>query len=267
MGARRRRGPTRKNRAEIELMRAAGRIVALALKRVAAAAAPGVSTKQLDRIAEETIRGEGAEPCFMGQRLGNLVYPATICASINDAVVHGIPSDEVVLHEGDIVGVDVGARLDGYHGDSAITVMIGEVAPEVRRLVEVTQASLMAGIRAARSGNVVGDISRAVQEYVEAQGFSVVLDLVGHGIGREMWEPPNVPNFIRPSHPDHSVALLPGMALAIEPMINAGGSAVRTDRDGWTVRTVDGLPSAHFEHSIAITKGEPIILTQCEEDA
>ncbi|PZN09418.1 type I methionyl aminopeptidase [Thermaerobacter composti] len=239
---------------EIELMREAGRIVAAVLRELASALRPGITTADLDRLAERLIREAGAEPAFKGYQ----GFPASICTSINDEVVHGIPSPRRVIREGDVVSIDVGARYHGYHGDSAATFAVGAVSAEARRLLEVTRRSLEAGIAAARPGHRVGDVGHAVQQVVEAAGFSVVRDYAGHGIGRAMHEDPQVPNYGRPGT---GLRLRPGLVLAIEPMVNAGGPAVRTDPDGWTVRTVDGSLSAHFEHTVLITEGEPEVLT------
>ncbi|ADU52352.1 methionine aminopeptidase, type I [Thermaerobacter marianensis DSM 12885] len=243
-----------KSEREIRLMREAGRIVAAVLRELAAALRPGITTADLDRLAERLIREAGAEPAFKGYQ----GFPASICTSINDEVVHGIPSAHRVIREGDVVSIDVGARYQGYYGDSAATFAVGTVPEEVRRLLEVTRQSLAAGIAAARAGNRLGDIGHAVQQHVEAAGFSVVRDYAGHGIGRAMHEDPQVPNYGRPGT---GLRLRPGLVIAIEPMVNAGGHAVKTDPDGWTVRTVDGSLSAHFEHTVLITGGEPEVLT------
>ncbi|QIA28031.1 type I methionyl aminopeptidase [Thermaerobacter sp. PB12/4term] len=243
-----------KSEREIRYMREAGRVVAAVLRELAAALRPGITTAELDRLAERLIREAGAEPAFKGYQ----GFPASICTSINDEVVHGIPSPHRVIREGDLVSIDVGARYHGYYGDSAATFAVGEVSPEARRLLEVTRESLARGIAAARAGNRLGDIGYAVQEYVEAAGFSVVRDYAGHGIGRAMHEDPQVPNYGRPGT---GLRLRPGLVIAIEPMVNAGGHAVRTDPDGWTVRTADGSLSAHFEHTVLITGGEPEVLT------
>ncbi|EKP94869.1 type I methionyl aminopeptidase [Thermaerobacter subterraneus] len=243
-----------KSEREIRYMREAGRIVAAVLRELAAALRPGITTAELDRLAERLIREAGAEPAFKGYQ----GFPASICTSINDEVVHGIPSPHRVIREGDLVSIDVGARYHGYYGDSAATFAVGEASPEARRLLEVTRESLARGIAAARAGNRLGDIGYAVQEYVEAAGFSVVRDYAGHGIGRAMHEDPQVPNY---GQPGTGLRLRPGLVIAIEPMVNAGGHAVRTDPDGWTVRTADGSLSAHFEHTVLITAGGPEVLT------
>ena len=245
----------RKSVAEIEIMREAGRVSALALRSVGEKVAPGVSTKDLDAYAEEIIRGEGGVPAFLGY--GG--FPATLCTSVNDQVVHGIPSPRVVLREGDVLAVDVGAIVDGYVGDNAATYAVGRIAPELSDLLDITERSLYAAIDAAVVGNRLGDIGHAVQSLAEGAGYGVIRDYVGHGIGRSMHEEPNVPNF---GDPGTGIRLQAGMVLAIEPMINLGTHRVRTLDDGWTVVTLDGKPSAHFEHTVAITDEGPIVLTQ-----
>jgi methionyl aminopeptidase len=243
-----------KSQDEIAVMREAGRVVALAMAEVVAAVRPGVRTKQLDEIAYRVITRQGARPSFLNYR----GYPASVCVSINNEVVHGIPSPRRVLQEGDIVSLDLGALYKGFHGDMAMTVPVGKVAPEVLALLEATKGGLAAGIAAARAGAHVGDISAAIQSYVEARGFSVVRDYVGHGIGRSLHEEPQVPNF---GVPGTGVQLRVGMTLAIEPMVNMGRYEVVSQPDGWTVVTKDGSWSAHFEHTIAITEGDAEILT------
>ncbi len=238
---------------EIACMRRAGRLVALALREVARAVAPGVTTSVLDRTAETFIRDGGGTPSFKGYR----GYPASICASVNDEVVHGIPGTRV-LEAGSIVSVDLGVFLDGFHADAALTVPVGEVKPEARRLLAVAGKALEAGVAAARPGSRLGDIGWAVQSVVEAAGFSVVRDYAGHGIGRALHEDPQVPNTGRPRT---GLALEIGMTLAIEPMVNAGGPEVALDADGWTVRTLDGTWSAHAEHTVAVTEDGPVVLT------
>ncbi len=240
---------------ELKLMRQAGRIVAEALQRLRESVRPGISTADLDRIAYETVTRLGAQPAFLGYR----GYPASLCASINDEIVHGIPSPERILREGDLISLDFGSIYQGYYGDAAITVPVGEnVAPELKKLLEVTEASLYRGIAAARIGNTVGDVGAAVQELVEANGFSVVREFVGHGIGTRLHEDPQVPNYgVR----GHGARLREGMVLAIEPMVNAGGPGVRVLDDKWTAVTEDGRPSAHFEHCVAVTKDGPVVLT------
>ena len=243
-----------KTEKELELMRIAGRITALARKAAADAVAPGVTTEDIDRAVRKTIESHGAKPSF----LGYAGFPGSACVSINDEVIHGIPSPKRVIHEGDIVKVDVGAYIHGFHGDCACTVACGEVSEEAKRLIEVTRQSFYERIKFARVGNRVSDISSAVQAYVEAHGFSVVRDFVGHGVGAELHESPEVPNFGRPGH---GIRLEPGMTLAIEPMVNVGVYGVKVLADGWTVKTRDGKLSAHYENTVAITDGEPEILT------
>lgn len=239
---------------QLERMRAAGRITALARRAAADAVAPGVTTDEIDRIVRKTIEEAGAKPSFLGY--GG--FPASACISVNDEVIHGIPSRKRVLRTGDLVKIDVGAYIGGFHGDCACTVACGEVSDEARRLIEVTRQSFYEGIRFAREGYRVSDISAAVQAYVEKNGFSVVRAFVGHGVGRQLHESPEVPNFGRPGH---GVRLQKGMTLAVEPMVNAGAWAVKMLSDGWTVKTRDGKLSAHYENTIAITDGDPEILT------
>lgn len=246
---------TVKSAREIETMARAGRIVADVLDLVRSRAVPGSSTWELDRIAEEFIRSHaGATPSFKGL----YGFPATLCTSINAEVVHGIPAKRRVLVDGDIVSVDVGVCVGGLHADSAITATVGEVSPAVLALLEATRRALVAGIGAARAGAHVGDIGFAVQHVAESAGYSVVRELVGHGIGAQFHEEPQVPNFGRPKH---GARLIPGMTIAIEPMINVGGPEVRTLGDRWTVVTQDGSLSAHFEHTVAITENGARILT------
>ena len=247
---------TVKSAREVEQMARAGRIVADVLALVRARTVPGVSTWELDRVAEEFIRShDGATPSFKGL----YGFPATLCTSINAEVVHGIPSKRRVLAEGDILSVDVGACVGGLHGDSAITVPVGEISADAQRLLETTQRCLAAGIAAARAGGHVGDIGAAVQEVAAAGRFGVVRELVGHGIGVQFHEEPQVPNY---GSPHHGPRLLAGMTIAIEPMINLGGPEVRTLGDKWTVVTADGSLSAHFEHTVLITEDAARILTQ-----
>ena len=243
--------------AELERMREAGRLVGEVLTELTAAVAPGVSTAELDEIAERRIRQAGATPAFKGYH----GYPATICASINDEVIHGIPSGRRVLAEGDIISIDVGAALDGYYGDSAVTLPVGQVSEQAATLLRVTEESLYKAIEQARPGKRVSDIGHAVQRHVEAFRFSVVREFVGHGIGVRMHEEPQVPNY---GEPGHGPRLAEGMVLAIEPMVNAGKPAVKVLADGWTAVTRDTSLSAHFEHTVAVTSGEPWILTARE---
>ena len=243
--------------AELERMREAGRLVGEVLTELTAAVAPGVSTAELDEIAERRIRQAGATPAFKGYH----GYPATICASINDEVIHGIPSGRRVLAAGDIISIDVGAALDGYYGDSAVTLPVGQVSEQAATLLRVTEESLYKAIEQARPGKRVSDIGHAVQRHVEAFGFSIVREFVGHGIGVRMHEEPQVPNY---GEPGHGPRLAEGMVLAIEPMVNAGKPAVKVLADGWTAVTRDTSLSAHFEHTVAVTSGEPWILTARE---
>lgn len=246
-----------KTPAEIAVMAEASRVVAEALAIVKKAVCPGISTDELDRIAEEAIRARGAVPAFKGYRN----YPKTLCASVNEQVVHGIPSKRK-LKEGDIIGLDLGAIVGGFYGDSAITVAVGRIREETEKLVQVTEEALYLGIKQAVVGNRLTDISNAVQQHVESAGFSVVTEFVGHGIGRQLHEEPQVPNYGKPGQ---GPRLQPGMVLAIEPMVNMGRSAVRVLEDRWTAVTVDGSLSAHFEHTIAVQpSGAPCILSQLE---
>ena len=232
-----------------------GQILAAAVALMERSVRPGISTQELDKIADEFIRShKGAVPSFKG--LYN--FPASICTSINNEIVHGIPSKKRVLAEGDIVSVDVGVKYGGYHTDSATTVAVGEIPEESRRLLAITRQALEAGVNAARNGNHLGDIGAAVQSVVEKAGFSVVRDLVGHGIGTGFHEEPQVPNYGKPSR---GLRLVPGLTIAIEPMVNVGKPNIRTMPDRWTVVTVDGTRSAHFEHTVAITESGPRILT------
>jgi methionyl aminopeptidase len=240
---------------EIALMREAGLVVSRALQKLAAAVAPGVTTGDLDRIAEESIRGDGAVPSFLGYR----GYPATICTSINDEVVHGIPASRRKLREGDIVSIDCGAIVNGWHGDSAVTVPVGPVRPELTELMRVTEESMWAGLAAAVSGGRLSDISASVERSIRAAGpYGIVDNYGGHGIGTEMHQDPHVLNHGRPGR---GPKLVPGLALAIEPMVTVGDPATRELDDGWTVVTVDHSFAAHFEHTVAITEDGPWVLT------
>ncbi len=239
---------------EIVRLRAAGRVVAEVLAELRAAVVPGVTPLELAALAEAGARRRGAEPAFNGYH----GYPASLCASVNEEGVHGIPSAARTLREGDVIGLDFGVVLDGFYGDSAITVPVGEVSEEARRLIEVTEGALAQAVAAARPDHKVGDIGAAVQAFVEARGFSVVRDFVGHGIGRRLHEPPQIPNF---GTPGTGARLRPGMVLALEPMVNAGGFRVETLEDGWTAVTQDGRLSAHFEHTVAVTEHGPEILS------
>jgi methionyl aminopeptidase len=243
--------------AELDRMREAGRLVGEVLAALAAHVAPGVTTADLDRMAEKRIAQAGATAAFKGYH----GYPATICASINDEVIHGIPSGRRVLNEGDVISLDVGASLDGYYGDSAITLPVGQVSEAAATLLRVTEEALYKAIEQTRPGGRVSDIGHALQRHVEAYGFSVVREFVGHGIGQRMHEEPQVPNY---GDPGRGPRLSEGMVLAIEPMVNAGKAAVRVLADGWTAVTKDGSLSAHFEHTVAVTAEGPRILTARE---
>lgn len=245
-----------KSAREIELMVQGGRILGATLETLRLAVRPGVTTGELDQIAEDFIRAhDGAVPAFKGL----YGFPGSICSSVNQEIVHGIPSRKRVLKEGDIVSLDVGVGYKGYFTDHALTVAVGQISPDARRLLDVTQQSLEAGISAARVGNHIGDIGAAVQAVVEDAGFSVVRDLVGHGIGVAFHEEPQVPNYGKPKRREK---LVPGLTLAIEPMVNIGGPATKTLGDRWTIVTLDGSLSAHFEHTVAITENGPRVLTR-----
>ena len=241
---------------EIDAIRAAARLVAQTLVMLGQEVRPGVSTASLDQLAEAFIRDHGARPAFKGYR----GFPASICSSINNEVVHGIPGSRTLV-EGDIVGVDVGVEKAGYYGDAAFTFAVGTVKDDATRLLQVTREALMRGVAEAKAGNRVGDISHAIQSYVEAHGFSVVRSLVGHGIGRHMHEEPQVPNY---GTPDRGPRLMAGQVLAIEPMVNVGAPDVLTQPDGWTVVTKDGSLSAHFEHTVAVGTDGPEILSRAD---
>lgn len=240
---------------EIDAMRKACVISAEALQRAGEAVKPGITTYEIDQIAYRYIKKQGAEPNFLNYN----GYPATACISINDEVIHGIPSKTRVLKEGDIVSIDLGAKIDGYNGDNAATFACGVISDEAKRLCDATRESLYKGIEQAVAGGRIGDIAYAIQSYCEERGFSVVREYTGHGVGTNLHEDPSVPNY---GTPGRGQRLLPGMTLAIEPMINMGTKAIKCLPDGWTVKTLDGKLSAHFEHTVAITKGEPIILTK-----
>jgi methionyl aminopeptidase len=245
-----------KSAREVDLMAQGGKILAASVETLRAAVRPGISTGELDRIAEEFIRShDGAIPAFKGL----YGFPGSICSSVNSEIVHGIPSNKRVLKEGDIISIDVGVGYKGYFTDSATTVPVGEIGADAKRLLAVTQRALDAGIAAAVLGNHIGDIGAAVQAVVEGAGFSVVRDLVGHGIGVEFHEEPQVPNYGKPKRREK---LVPGLTIAIEPMVNIGGPATKTLGDRWTIVTLDGSLSAHFEHTVAIAEGGPIVLTK-----
>lgn len=241
---------------DVELMRLSNNIVAKTLGEVAKAVKPGVTTLQLDSLAEDYIRSMGAVPSF----LGYYGYPNSICTSVNDQVVHGIPSD-YVLKDGDIVSVDCGAEINGFHGDSCYTFCVGEVSDEVKRLLKTTKDSLYEGISSAIKGNRLGDVGHSIQSHCEAVGFSVVREYMGHGIGRMMHEEPMVPNYGRSRM---GLLLREGIVIAVEPIVNMGKRSVYMEKDGWTVRTSDGLPAAHFEHTIAVGPDGPEILSSFE---
>lgn len=243
-----------KNSAELEGMKLAGKISARALRLAGELVKPGVTTAYIDKQVEEFIRSQGAVPSFLGY--GG--FPGSICISINEEVIHGIPSQTRVIKEGDIVSVDVGAYIGGFHGDNAATFAAGEISPSAKRLMDVTRESLYAGIEKAVVGNRIGDISNAVQTMVEQAGFDVVTEFVGHGVGHEMHEEPEVPNFGRASH---GARLVSGMTIAIEPMVNATGRGVKVLGDKWTTVSQSGSLAAHFEHTVAITPQGPLILT------
>ena len=244
---------TLKNPREIELMRRAGKITAAARALAGEMVKPGVTTQEINDEVERFIRKEGAIPSFLNYN----GYPGSICISVNDEVIHGIPGKRV-LQNGDIVSVDVGAFIGGYHGDCAATFACGEISPEAQDLIDVTRQSFFEGIKFAKKGYRVSDISAAIQTYVEGHGYGIVREYVGHGIGRNLHESPEVPNF---GNPGRGIRLLPGMTLAIEPMVNAGSAAIQLLSDGWTVKTRDGKYAAHYENTILITDGEPEILT------
>ena len=246
-----------KGKAELETMRRANLIVARVLRHLGTQVCPGVTTLDLDRLAEQMIRDHGGIPAFKGYQ----GFPASVCASVNDEIVHGIPNRRP-LEDGDIVSLDVGVLLDGYYGDSAWTFPVGEIAAELQRLLDVTRESLYLGIEKIRVGNRVSDISSAVQKHVESYGFSVVRKFVGHGIGKALHEEPQVPNYGKPGR---GPRLLEGMVLAVEPMVNSKGPDVKVLDDRWTAVTTDGGHSAHFEHSIAVTKDGPWILSQLDD--
>ncbi len=248
-----RQGVVIKSREEIAIMREAGRIVAEVMQIVLAGVKAGVVVRDLDRVVRKEYKARGVIPTFLGYH----GFPATLCVSVNDEIVHGIPGDRVI-RDGDVVSIDMGVTHQGFVGDHAVTVVVGEGDPVANRLVEVTYAALERGIEQARPGNHLGDIGHAVQACAEAAGFSVVREYVGHGVGRAMHEEPQIPNY---GEPGRGLKLRPGMVIAIEPMVNVGDWRTKRHDDGWTVSTVDGGLSAHFEHTIAITDGGPIVLT------
>jgi len=250
-----------KEKHELELMRRANQIVTIVLEAMRDVVAPGVTTAELDQLAEKIIRQHKAVPSFKGYPHSSVNdFPASICTSINQEVVHGIPSRDRVLKEGDIVSIDVGTIYRGYQGDGAITLPVGHVSREAQRLIEVTQAALTVGIAQTWPGNRTGDISRAIERYVRSRGYQVVREYTGHGIGKAMHEEPQVPNYYVSGMQDY--LLEPGLTLALEPMVNVGTWKTRALSNGWTVETADGKLSAHFEHTVAVTDGEPEVLTR-----
>ncbi len=245
-----------RSQAELDKMRRSGVVLRQVLETVRRMVAPGVSTMDLERVAEDKIRELGAKPAFKGY----YDYPCVLCTSVNNEIIHGIPSEKRTLKEGDILSIDCGVVLDGYYSDSAVTVPVGKtLIPELKKLLDVTEASLKKAIAEVKLGKTVGDIGAAVQEYVEANGFSVVREFVGHGIGTRMHEDPQVPNF---GTRGHGIRLREGMVLAIEPMVNVGKPGTRTLDDKWTAVTADGSYSAHFEHTVAVTRNGPLVLTE-----
>ncbi|MFO7761263.1 MAG: type I methionyl aminopeptidase [Thermodesulfobacteriota bacterium] len=247
-----------KTPAEVEILREANQIVAGTLAMLKERMEPGVTTQQIDRWAEKNARKQNAVPAFKGYK----GFPGNICISLNEEVVHGIASKKVKLKDGDIVSIDFGVKYKGFHGDAAITVIIGTVSPEVNELISVTRNSLYEGIEQVKVGNRISDISRAVEGYVEKYNFGVVRDFVGHGVGQSLHEPPEIPNYYKKGR---SPKLMAGMTIAIEPMVNLGSHEVKVLKDGWTVVTKDGKPSAHFEHSVAVTENGPLILSEGTE--
>ena len=244
---------TLKSSHEIELMRRAGKITAAARALAGEMVRPGVTTQEIDSAVEHFIRKQGAVPSFLHYE----GYPASVCISVNDEIIHGIPGKRV-LAEGDIVSVDVGAYIGGFHGDCAATFPCGKISPEAQDLIDVTRESFFRGIAQAREGNRIGDISAAVQQYAESHGYAIVREYVGHGVGTEMHEAPEIPNY---GLPGRGPRLLRGMTIAVEPMVNAGSAAIQQMSDGWTVKTLDGKWAAHYENTLLITDGEPEILT------
>jgi methionyl aminopeptidase len=248
-----------KTSAEIEVMRQANRIVVGVLEMLRDNMRPGLTTRQMDRWAREYCRDHGAEAAFLGYR----GFPGTLCVSINEQVVHGIPSKKVKVREGDIVSVDFGAVFHGFYGDSAVTIPVGNISARNKRLLDVTQQALERGIKQVQIGNRISDISRAIQDHAEKHGYSVVRQFVGHGIGASLHEAPEIPNYVQ----DQSTPrIVEGMVLAIEPMVNAGTEKVKVLKDGWTVITADRKPSAHFEHSVAATANGPLVLSRRKEE-
>jgi methionyl aminopeptidase len=250
-----------KTEQEIEILREGGKRLAAILDKVAKKVAPGISAMELDEYAEQLIREGGDEPAFKGYQPSHHMepYPASLCVSVNNQVVHGIPKKEVILKEGDIVSIDLGLKHKGMFTDHAVTVAVGKVSKKDEELLRATKEALMTGIQAARGGARVGDIGYAIQSFVKKHGYGIVRDLAGHGVGREIHEDPFIPNYGKAGKGEH---LVPGMVVAIEPMLNLGGDDTIVDADGYTVKTADGSKSAHFEHTVLITEGEPEILTE-----
>ena len=253
-----------KSKSEIEMMRSAGLVIIRIFDEVEKTVRPGISTWDIDKMVERLITGSGGTPSFKGYGgyEGTDPYPASICASVNDEVVHGIP-DSRILKEGDIFSLDVGVCLDGYHADAARTYAVGKISDEARRLIDVTRESFFRGLEMVREGNRISDVSAAIQKHVEANGYSVVRDLVGHGIGRELHEPPQIPNYVSSRT---GPRITEGMTLAIEPMVNAGNYEVKVHGNKWTILTADGSLSAHYENTVAVTDGEPQVLTEILPD-
>jgi len=249
-----------KSEREIERLRESADLTGRTLAEVARHVEPGTTLSELDRVAEEYIRTHDAEPAFKGYEVGDNVFPNTLCTSVNEVVVHGIPTD-YALREGDLLSVDCGVKLNGYYGDYGYTFAVGEVSEKNAALCRTTYEALLKGIEQAVAGRRVGDISHAIQSHCEGRGYGVVRDLVGHGIGRSLHEDPQVPNF---GDPGRGRRLKPGLSVCIEPMINRGASEVATDADGWSIRAVDGLPSAHYEHMVVVRDGEPEVLSTFE---
>lgn len=247
-----------KSPAEIEILAQGGKILAEILREISSLAEPGVSTWKLNEFAESAIKKRGATPSFKGYGKRGKKFPAALCTSVNDVVVHGIPSRETILREGDIVSLDLGIKFENLYTDAAVTIPVGNVSYIAKKLIAAARDALEDAVGAAVAGNRVGDVSHAIQEKVEQSGFNAVRDLVGHGVGYAVHEEPAIPCF---GEPDSGIELEPGMVLAIEPMVTAGDFRLRGDKDGWTVRTKDGSLSAHFEHTVAVTKREPLILT------
>lgn len=245
-----------KSTSEISKMRAAGKIVFGTFKELEKHISPGITTKQLDKIAEDYIRSQGAEPSF----LGYAGFPASICASINDTVIHGIP-DGTTLKDGDIISLDIGAVFDGYHGDAARTYPVGKISDEAKRLIDVTKQSFFEGLKFARHNERLFSISATIQDYIESHGYSIVRNYCGHGIGKKLHEDPEIPNH---GNFGHGIRLCKGMTIAVEPMVNAGGFETKCLSDGWTVKTKDGSLACHYENTILITDGEPELLTLIE---